>query len=99
MNALLDNMLAHADEGQVEGLMSFFKCKPGEYGEHDKFLGIKVPVTRAIVKECWRTTSFGQLEECLASEYHEVRLAGLLALVQRFHHARKDPEEQNRCVD
>ena len=99
MNTLLDSMMAHADAGQVEGLMRFFRCQPGEYGEGDKFLGIKVPVTRAVVKECWRTASFDQLEECLASEWHEVRLAGLLSLVQRFHHARKDPEEQNRCVD
>ena len=99
MNTLLHNMLAHADETQVEGLARFFRCGPGQYGEGDKFLGIKVPVTRAVVKECWRDTSFGQLEECLASEYHEVRLAGLLALVQRFHHARRNPEEQQCCVD
>ena len=68
MNTLLDSMMAHADAGQVEGLMRFFRCRPGEYGEGDKFLGIKVPVTRAVVKECWRTASFDQLEECLASE-------------------------------
>jgi len=91
--------MAQADVSQVEGLMRFFKTGAGQYGEGDRFLGIKVPVTRAVVKECWRETSFGQLEECIASEYHEVRLAALLALVQRFHHAKRDPEEQRRCVD
>ena len=91
--------MARADASQVEGLARFFKTGAGQYGEGDKFLGIKVPVTRAVVKECWRETSFGELEECLASEYHEVRLAALLALVQRFHHAKRDPEEQQRCVD
>lgn len=99
MNTLLDKMIAQADASQVEGLMRFFKTGPGQYGEGDRFLGIKVPVTRAVVKECWRKTSFEDLEECLASEYHEVRLAALLALVQRFHHAKRDPEEQRRCVD
>jgi len=99
MNTLLNKMIAQADASQVEGLMRFFKTGPGQYGEGDRFLGIKVPVTRAVVKECWRETSFGELEDCLASEYHEVRLAALLALVQRFHHARRDPEEQRRCVD
>jgi 3-methyladenine DNA glycosylase AlkD len=99
MNALLDKMMTQADASQVEGLARFFKTGPGQYGEGDRFLGIKVPVTRAVVKGCWRETSFGELEECLASEYHEVRLAALLALVQRFHHARRDPEEQRRCVD
>ena len=45
-------MLAVADASQVAGLMRFFKCGKGEYGEGDRFLGIKVPTTRRIVKEC-----------------------------------------------
>ena len=36
---------------------------------------------------------------CLGSEYHEVRLAALLVLVQQFHHARRDPGRQRKCVD
>ena len=84
-------MLSHADPSQVPGLSRFFKTGPGQYGEGDKFLGIKVPVTRAVVKECWRGVGFPELEACVASEYHEVRLAALLALVEIFRHARKDP--------
>ena len=77
-------MLSHADPSQVAGLARFFKTGPGQYGEGDKFLGIKVPVTRAVVKECWREISFDDLEECITSEFHEVRLAALLALVEVF---------------
>ena len=92
-------MLSHADPSQVPGLSRFFKTGPGQYGEGDRFLGIKVPVTRAVVKECWRGVGFPELETCVASEYHEVRLAALLALVEIFRHARKDPALQRRCVD
>ena len=77
-------MHAAADPSQVEGLSRFFKTGPGQYGEGDKFLGIKVPVTRAIVKSCWSSTGFDDLEECIASEYHEIRLAALLTLVELF---------------
>ena len=61
-NILLQNMLSHRDESQVAGLMRFFKTGPGQYGEGDKFLGIKVPVTRAVVKECWKEVSFENLQ-------------------------------------
>ena len=98
-NALLQQMLSHADPSQVAGLARFFKTGPGQYGEGDKFLGIKVPVTREVVRGCWRQVGFHELEECIASEYHEVRLAALLTLVEIFRHAKKDPVLQQKCVD
>jgi 3-methyladenine DNA glycosylase AlkD len=99
MNILLDEIHKHADPTQVEGLMRFFKTGPGQYGYGDKFLGIKVPVTRGVVKECWPKTDFDNLVECVTNEYHEVRLAALLTLVEIFSHAKKDPELQKKCVD
>ena len=96
---MIEQMLAKADPSQVEGLSRFFKTGPGQYGEGDRFLGIKVPVTRGVVKECWKQTGFDELEECLASEYHEIRLAGLLALVEIYSHARKDMSLRSRCID
>ena len=92
-------ILAHADPSQVEGLSRFFKTGKGQYGEGDKFLGIKVPVTREVVKQCWQTTSFANLETCIRSEYHELRLAALLALVQLFKHAKKDVGLQKQYID
>ena len=96
MNLLLSRMLACADPTQVEGLSRFFKTGPGQYGEGDKFLGIKVPVTRDVVKGCWREMlpkegrkAFPELEECVCSEFHEVRLAALLTLVEIFKYAQK----------
>ena len=84
MNLLYSKMLEQADPSQVAGLARFFKTGPGEYGEGDQFLGIKVPVTRAVVKECWKEVSWAELEECVTSEYHEVRLAALLTLVEIY---------------
>lgn len=92
-------MLKAADASQVEGLSRFFKTGPGQYGEGDRFLGIKVPQTRSIVKEVWKDLDFADLEACVCSPYHEMRLAALLSLVQRFRHARRDVALQQRCVD
>lgn len=98
-NRLLSEMLAHSDPAQVLGLSRFFKTGPGQYGEGDRFLGIKVPVTRSIVKIYWKDTGFEELEECIRSEYHEVRLAALLTLVQFFKHNKNNISIQKHCVD
>ena len=98
-NHLYTAILAKQDPTQVEGLSRFFKTGKGQYSEGDKFLGIKVPVTREVVKQCWQETSFDDLETCIASEYHEMRLGALLTLVQIFKHAKKDKTLQQQCVD
>jgi len=90
MNCRLYNeILARQDAEQAVNLSRFFKTGKGQYGEGDKFLGVKVPVTREVVKQCWKETSFDDLEACIQSEYHEIRLAALLTLVQIFKHAKK----------
>ena len=98
-NILTIRMMQAADPSQVAGLSRFFKTGKGQYGEGDRFLGIKVPVTRGIVKECWSGMSFGDLEECISSEYHEIRLAALLCTVRIFKSAKKDAELQKKCID
>lgn len=75
MNQIQNTMFSHADPTQVAGLSRFFKTGKGQYGEGDWFLGIKVPVTRIVVKALWRETTFADLEECIVSPYHEIRFA------------------------
>lgn len=98
-NTLLSRMLSHQDPSQVAGLSRFFKCGPGQYGEGDKFLGIKVPITREVVKSTWKEVTFEDLQECISSEYHELRLAALLTLIEIFSHSKKKPEVQQDCID
>ena len=98
-NTLLSRMLSHQDPSQVVGLSRFFKCGPGQYGKGDKFLGIKVPTTREVVKSTWKEVTFEDLEECISSEYHELRLAALLTLIEIFSHSKKKPEVQQDCID
>lgn len=97
-NTLYSEMLSRQDSSQVEGLSRFFKTGKGEYGEGDVFLGIKVPVTREVVKRCWQECTFEDLSFCIRSEYHEVRLAALLVLVQIFSHNKKNASVQSDCI-
>ena len=99
MNILKTRMMQAANPSLVEGLSRFFKTGKGQYGEGDLFLGIKVPVTRSIVKECWKNVSFSKLEECISSEYNEIRLAALLCLVRIFKSSKRNPSSQKECIE
>lgn len=76
--------MSRRDDSQREILMRFFRTAPGEYGEGDEFLGLKVPVTRAIVKAIRHTVPLEDISRMLESKWHEVRLAALLLLVEEM---------------
>ncbi|MDE5849479.1 MAG: DNA alkylation repair protein, partial [Muribaculaceae bacterium] len=77
------------DEKQAAHLMRFFKCAPGEYGYGDRFLGIRVPDTRSLVKECRNLVGIEDAVGLVKSEWHEVRLAGFLFLIELYKKAVK----------
>ncbi len=72
------------NDNQRQELMRFFKTGPGQYGEGDEFLGLKVPQTREVVKKVATDTPLNEVPELLTSRWHEVRLCGLLILVDCF---------------
>jgi len=61
----------------------FFKTGKGEYGEGDRFLGIRVPVLRKLAGQ-QKDMSLETASRLLASEFHEERLLSLLILVSLF---------------
>ncbi len=83
-NEIISRMEQLRNDEQREVLMRFFRTGPGEYGQGDEFLGIRVPQTRSLVKEVWRQVTPEEAVLLLQSAWHEVRLAGLLILVARF---------------
>ena len=72
------------NDAQRRILMGFFKTGPGEYGEGDEFLGLKVPQTREVVRLVWKDFPLNEIPELLMCRWHEVRLCGLLILVYKF---------------
>ena len=86
MNAkeVISYMESLQDDKQRKILMGFFKTGPGEYGEGDEFLGLKVPQTREVVKAVAKDFPLDQVSELLMNHWHEVRLCGFLILVSKF---------------
>ena len=80
---IIREMESLRNEAQRQILMRFFKTGPGEYGEGDDFLGLKVPQTREVVKRVG-DLELNEVAELLESRWHEVRLCGLLVMVAQF---------------
>lgn len=86
IEAVLSSM---ADEHQAKTLTRFFKTAPGEYGEGDIFIGLKNPQIRLVVKEAWKQTPLSEAVKLIKSPLHEVRLCGLLIMVEQYLKAMK----------
>ena len=90
---IVDHLQSLANLEIAEHSQRFFKTARGEYGDGDKFLGIRVPIIRQSVKK-YKTTQLSVTKKLLQSEYHEIRLFALLLLVHQF--SKGSPDEQGR---
>ena len=87
-------MFAQADPADATVLMRFFKTGPGQYGEGDKFLGIKNPKTRRTAK-AFQHLPLEEAVSAARSPWHEIRLCALLILANRCD--RKKTSERERA--
>jgi 3-methyladenine DNA glycosylase AlkD len=85
-----------ANEDKAKVLQRFFKTGPGEYGEGDRFLGIKVPELRRVAKEL-QQVRYETVKVLLKSPFHEERLLALLVLIGKY--SKADETEKKRIYD
>lgn len=78
------------DPKRAKQTSRFFQVLPGGYAEHDRFLGIAVPVVREGVK-AFRGLSPAQATELVRSSWHEIRMAGLLSWVDTYARCKSEP--------
>jgi len=98
MNALeLNRILASLSNPDIaEHALRFFKTGPGEYGEGDRFRGIRVPALRSLARQ-HQDVATAEVTALLNSPFHEDRLLALLIMVRKF--TRGDAREQARIFD
>lgn len=83
---LQEDLLKLYNEDKKNILQRFFKTGPGEYGEGDHFLGITVPQIRQAIKP-YISLPLEEVEQLINSQWHEMRMAGVLILVKQTHKA------------
>ena len=97
VTAALDEV---ADRQDAAHLQRFFKTGPGEYGEGDVFIGVRVPATRRVAKR-FASLVLDEVDTLLDSAVHEHRLCALLILNAQYAAASKagDEARQEAIVD
>jgi 3-methyladenine DNA glycosylase AlkD len=83
-----------ANKDIAEHSQSFFKTAEGQYGQGDRFLGIRVPVLRKLARQ-YRGISIEEVSRLLKSEFHEERLLAIILLVDIF---KKADNESKRAI-
>lgn len=73
-----------------------FKTGPGEYAEHDRFLGIPVPPLRSLAKK-YPDLSPSDIKTLLYSPYNEERLLALFILVKQY--SSRDTKGKQSCFE
>jgi 3-methyladenine DNA glycosylase AlkD len=81
---LISELQSNADPAQAAQLQRFFKTGPGEYGEGDRFLGVRVPRARSIAHKYASQMAAEDFQMLLNSRWHEVRLAALVIMRHNF---------------
>lgn len=89
--ALTRRLRRAADPTRARLLQGFFKTGPGQYGEGDRFLGLRLPAIRALARES-RDLPLDEIGRLLASPWHEARLLALVILADAY--AKADPVRQ-----
>ena len=72
-----------ADPVRAIGVSRYFKTGPGEYGEGDRFLGLRLPDLHRIARQ-YRELPLAEVRKLLDSPWHEARQVALFILVQQY---------------
>jgi 3-methyladenine DNA glycosylase AlkD len=81
------------DNTHARTLQRFFKTGPGEYGEGDVFLGVRVPRLRSLARE-FEGLELADICTLLRSSVHEERLLALIILTQGYKYGDEETQEK-----
>lgn len=81
VHKLLENLQSSQDQVYAQHLTQYMQAMAGGYGAGDRFLGIKIPHLRKILKPYLKQTwSLEELSQLIHQPWHEARFSALILL-------------------
>ena len=80
----LKDLEKHKDKVFAQWVAKILNVCPGGYGDGDVLFGLRVPQIRAVARKYCNNISLKEIEKLLQHEIHEVRLASLMILIEKY---------------
>ena len=90
----VERLKAHQSAEELKKIQRYFKSGKGEYGDGDKFMGVRMGQVFALAKE-FIDMPPNEIEKLLDSPIHEVR-AGALSIMDKQGRSKKTPESRRK---
>lgn len=90
----VDRLKRHASPAEAEKTLRYFKSGEGEYGENDKFIGVRMGQVFGLARE-FSDMPLAEIEKLLDSPIHEAR-AGGLSIMGIIARRKKTPDAQRK---
>ena len=92
--AFLKRLQALQSDDEFRKIQRYFKLGPGEYGEGDRFIGVRMGQVFALAKE-FMAMEPAEIERLLENDIHEAR-AGALSIMSKQASHKKTTSERRR---
>ena len=89
-NIIIDELKSFATEDRRKTNKWFFKTGPGEYSEHDQFIGVRMPQIRGVAKKYFKVIKFNEINQLISHPVHEIRHCALIILVNKYQSGNKE---------
>lgn len=90
----IERLRSHQSDEELRKIQRYFKSGAGEYGEGDKFMGVKMGQLFALAKE-FSGMPVSEIEKLLESPIHEIR-AGAISIMDKESRTKKITEARRK---
>lgn len=93
IKSILEKNKIPSDKHKKGGEIVFLKTDPSYYAEHDRFLGVNLPILRQIAKD-FAGLKIEEIKQLIESSFNEERLLALLILIGQYQSSRIDRKRE-----
>jgi 3-methyladenine DNA glycosylase AlkD len=90
----IEQLFENQSDDELQKIQRYFKTDVGEYGEGDRFIGVRMGTVFQLAKQCI-DMPVAEIEKLMESDIHEAR-AGAMSIMDKCARRKKTTEERRK---